>query len=142
MKWTGPIARPLAPSLAPLTHSLARSAALIHSFARSFTHSGAHGKEIHVYELNALISYSFNSTHSASVGERLMTTKIEIQVDFAPIKREKKTALASISIAKIIRSDMQIGVKDGPSFDDIHTSFDKRDGKTASYFCHSIFSRS
>ena len=56
-------------SLAPLTHSLAphcslRSRAPLRSFvrslARSLTHSGAHGKETYVFELNALISYCFN----------------------------------------------------------------------------------
>ena len=39
---------------------LARCAALIWSLARSLTHSGAYGREYYVYELNALISYSFN----------------------------------------------------------------------------------
>merc|ERR1712002_165326 len=43
-----------------LLASLARSAALIRSLARSLTHSGAHGKVVHVYELNASISYSFS----------------------------------------------------------------------------------
>ena len=54
-------------SLAPLTHSLApqcslrsRSAALIPSFARSLTHSGAHGKGVFAFELNASISKGFN----------------------------------------------------------------------------------
>ena len=42
-----------------LLASLARSAALIRSLARSLTHSGAHGKEVHVYELNASISCNF-----------------------------------------------------------------------------------
>ena len=36
----------------------ARSAALIRSLARSLTRSGAHGKEVFVYELNASISYN------------------------------------------------------------------------------------
>ena len=36
------------------------SATLILSLARSLTHSGAYGREYYVYELNALISYSFN----------------------------------------------------------------------------------
>ena len=40
-----------------LLASLARSAALIRSLARSLTHSGAHGEEVFVYELNASISY-------------------------------------------------------------------------------------
>ena len=31
-----------------------------HWFARSLTHSGAHWKEIYVYEMNASISYRFN----------------------------------------------------------------------------------
>ena len=38
----------------------ARFAALIRSLARSLTRSRAHGKEVHVYELNASISYRFN----------------------------------------------------------------------------------
>ena len=44
-----------------LLASLACSAALICSLARLITYSGAHGKDIFVYELNASISYSLNS---------------------------------------------------------------------------------
>ena len=47
---------------------LARSTALIRSLARSLAHSGAHGKEVLVYELNASISYSFNPLHCAMGG--------------------------------------------------------------------------
>jgi len=39
-------------------HSFACSA--LRSFVRSLAHSGAHGKEVYVYELNASISYSFS----------------------------------------------------------------------------------
>ena len=46
-----------------LLASLACSAALICSLARLITYSGAHGKDIFVYELNASISYSLNSLH-------------------------------------------------------------------------------
>ena len=38
----------------------AHSAALIRLLARLLTHTGAHGKEVFVYETNASISYSFN----------------------------------------------------------------------------------
>ena len=57
--------------LAPLT-SLARSAALLcaplRSFVRSLTHSGAHGKEIHVHELIAPISYSIKPMCDEAMG--------------------------------------------------------------------------
>ena len=66
-KSTRLFALPLARLLKLLTHSLssallvslARSTALIRLLARSLNHSGAHGKEIYVYESNASISYSF-----------------------------------------------------------------------------------
>ena len=51
--------------LAPLTHFLARFARALRcalSFAPSLAHLlGAHGKEIYVNELNASISYGFNT---------------------------------------------------------------------------------
>ena len=45
----------------PFARSLTRSAALIRSLARSLTHSGAHGKVVFVFEMNASISYHFYS---------------------------------------------------------------------------------
>ena len=60
---------PFAPPLAPLTHSLhslihflrtARFARALRSLVRSLAHSGARGKVIFVYELNASVSYNFS----------------------------------------------------------------------------------
>ena len=70
------IALPFACLLALLTHLLAphcllRSRAPLCSFvrllARSLTHSRAHGKEVFVCGMNALISYSFNPLCSVRV---------------------------------------------------------------------------
>ena len=60
---------PLARSLAPLPHKLAPHCSLrsrdplrafIRSLARSLTRSRVHGKELHVFEMNASISYRYN----------------------------------------------------------------------------------
>ena len=66
---TGPLTPSFARSLALLTHSLAphcrlRSRALL---ARSLSHSGAHGIELFIYDLNASISDSFNPTARLTV---------------------------------------------------------------------------
>ena len=63
--WTQCGTRLVSRLLAPLTHSLAPHCTLclrapLRSFFRSLTHSGAHGIEISVYELNTSISYSSN----------------------------------------------------------------------------------
>ena len=66
---TEPFTRSLARSLALHTHSpsphcslrsLAPLRSFVRSLARSLPHSGVHGKEIYIDELNASISYSFN----------------------------------------------------------------------------------
>ena len=59
------LGHPLPHSLAPVTHSLAPPASLVRSAralrcAHSLPHSGVHGKEAFVHELEASISSSFN----------------------------------------------------------------------------------
>ena len=49
-----------------ITACFARALCCAHSFAHSPTHSGAHGKAIFVYELNAPILYSFSPLFNAS----------------------------------------------------------------------------
>ena len=77
--------------------SLARSAALIHSLALLLTLSGAHGQELHVYELNASIS-----THSGTVSlpvhrtisclSMWLSSRCFSRSGFASIKMKRPTA--------------------------------------------------
>ena len=53
------------------TARFARALRCAHSFARSLTHSGAHGKEVFVYEMNASISYHLKPLCSAPSPFRL-----------------------------------------------------------------------
>ena len=82
---TGPFTPPFTRWLAPIAHSfacsallasLARSAALIRSLARSLTHSGAHGKAIYVYKLNASISHHLSPLCSGPSLRRNLIVKL------------------------------------------------------------------
>ena len=76
----GPFAPPFAHSSHQTLRSRAplRSVALIRLLAHSLTHTRAHGKEIYVHELNALISYRIKPMCDEAMGGRT-EPPVEIQ---------------------------------------------------------------